>query len=129
MEHTFIYDGDCAFCSQSARFLERRVRTAAKVVPWQWADLESLGVTQEEAEAAVIWVEPGLKQAGPDAIAVLLRRAQWYWKPAGWALSLKPASWLMWPLYRLISRNRHKLPGGTAACSLPQAERDRLAGA
>jgi hypothetical protein len=35
----------------------------------------------------------------------------------------------MWPLYRLISRNRHKLPGGTAACSLPQAERDRLAGA
>ncbi|MDN3239322.1 thiol-disulfide oxidoreductase DCC family protein [Glycomyces tritici] len=128
MDHTFLYDGDCAFCTQSAQFLERHVRTTAKVTPWQWADLDALGVTQDEAEAAVIWIEPGLTRAGPDAIAVLLRRAQWYWKPIGGVLSLKPVSWLAWPVYRLVSRNRHKLPGGTAACSLPQAERDRLAG-
>lgn len=125
MTRTFLFDGDCAFCSTSAQFLEKHVRNDAKVVPWQWSDLDALGVTQEEAEAAVIWIEPGLKQAGPDAIAVLLRRAQWYWKPLGWILSLKPVSWLAWPAYRLVSRNRHKLPGGTAACSLPQAERDR----
>lgn len=129
MDHTFLYDGDCAFCSTSAQFLERRVRTTAKVTPWQWADLDALGTTREEAEAAVIWIEPGFKRAGPDAIAVLLRRAQWYWKPIGWVLSLRPVSWLAWPVYRLVSRNRHKLPGGTAACSLPQAERDCLAGA
>jgi predicted DCC family thiol-disulfide oxidoreductase YuxK len=126
MTRTFLYDGDCAFCTTSARFLDRHVRTEAEVVPWQWSDLDALGVTQEEAEAAVIWIEPDFKQAGPDAIAVLLRRAQWYWKPIGWVLSLKPVSWLAWPVYRLISRNRHRLPGGTAACSLPQAERDRL---
>jgi predicted DCC family thiol-disulfide oxidoreductase YuxK len=128
MTKTFLYDGDCAFCSTSAQFLEKHVRTGAKVTRWQWADLDALGVTQEEAEEAVIWIEPDLKRAGPDAIAVLLRRAQWYWKPIGWVLSLKPVSWLAWPAYRLISRNRHKLPGGTAACSLPQAERDRLVG-
>lgn len=128
MDTTFLYDGDCAFCTQSAQFLEKHVRNNAQVTPWQWADLDALGVTQDEAEAAVVWIEPGFKRAGPDAIAVLLRRAQWYWKPIGWVLSLKPVSWLAWPVYRLISRNRHKLPGGTAACSLPQAERDRLAG-
>lgn len=128
MDTTFLYDGDCAFCTQSAQFLEKHVRNNAQVTPWQWADLDALGVTQDEAEAAVIWIEPDFKRAGPDAIAVLLRRAQWYWKPIGWVLSLKPVSWLAWPVYRLISRNRHKLPGGTAACSLPQAERDRLAG-
>jgi predicted DCC family thiol-disulfide oxidoreductase YuxK len=127
MTPTFLFDGDCAFCSTSAQFLEKHVRTDAKVVPWQWSDLDALGVTQDEAEAAVIWIEPGLTKAGPDAIAVLLRRAQWYWKPIGWVLSLKPVSWLAWPVYRLVSRNRHRLPGGTAACSLPQAERDRLA--
>ena len=127
MTRTFLFDGDCAFCSTSAQFLEKHVRNDAKVAPWQWSDLDALGVTQEEAEAAVIWIEPGLKKAGPDAIAVLLRRAQWYWKPIGWVLSLKPVSWLAWPVYRLVSRNRHRLPGGTAACSLPQAERDRLA--
>ncbi|WP_051704635.1 thiol-disulfide oxidoreductase DCC family protein [Glycomyces sp. NRRL B-16210] len=122
----FLFDGDCAFCTNCARFLKRRVRTEARVLPWQWADLDALGVEQSEAEAAVLWVEPHLRRAGPDAVAVLLRRAQWYWKPFGGVLSLTPVSWLAWPVYRLIARNRHRLPGGTAACSLPQSERDRL---
>lgn len=126
MRTTFLYDGDCAFCTTSANFLEKHVRTEAKVVPWQWSDLEALGVTQAQAEDAVQWIEPGFRRAGPDAIAVLLRRAQWYWKPVGRVLSLRPVSWLAWPVYRLVARNRHRLPGGTAACSLPQADRDRL---
>ncbi|MCH7231801.1 DUF393 domain-containing protein [Glycomyces sp. L485] len=123
----FLYDGDCAFCTTCAKFLERRVKTEAEVKPWQWADLDALGIDQQAAEDAVQWIEPGFVKAGPDAIAVLLRRAQWYWKPLGWIVSLKPVSWLAWRLYRLVSRNRHRIPGGTAACSLPQAERDRLA--
>ncbi|MFC3494367.1 thiol-disulfide oxidoreductase DCC family protein [Glycomyces rhizosphaerae] len=128
MTHTFLYDGDCAFCTKAAQFLEKHVRTTAEVTPWQWADLAGLGVSQAQAEEAVIWVEANYQQAGPDAIAVLLRRAQWYWRPIGWFLSFKLVSKAAWPVYRLISRNRHKLPGGTAACSLPQAERDRLTG-
>lgn len=123
----FLYDGDCAFCTMCADFLDKHVRTEAEVKPWQWADLDALGIGQEDAEAAVQWIEPDLTRAGPDAIAVLLRRAQWYWRPLGWIASLKPVSWLAWPVYRLVSRNRDKLPGGTAACALPQAERDRLA--
>jgi predicted DCC family thiol-disulfide oxidoreductase YuxK len=128
MNHVFLYDGDCAFCTKAARFLERRVRTTAKVTPWQWANLDGLGVSQADAEAAVIWVEENFRQDGPDAIAVLLRRAQWHWRPIGWLLSFKLVSKAAWPVYRVVARNRHKLPGGTAACSLPQAERDRLAG-
>jgi predicted DCC family thiol-disulfide oxidoreductase YuxK len=122
---TFLYDGDCAFCTSCARFVERRVQTEAEITPWQWADLSALGVEQRSVEAAVLWVEPGLAAAaGPDAIAVLLRRAQWYWRPLGWLGSLIPVSWLAWPLYRLIARHRHRLPGGTPACSLPQSGRD-----
>ncbi|WP_112138576.1 thiol-disulfide oxidoreductase DCC family protein [Glycomyces dulcitolivorans] len=127
-QHTFLYDGDCAFCTSSANFIEKHIRTRAKVVPWQWADLDALGITQQEAEDAVQWIEISFQRSGPDAIAVLLRRAQWYWKPFGWFLSLKPVSAVAWPLYRWVARNRHRLPGGTAACSLPQAERDRLRG-
>ncbi|QSB06809.1 thiol-disulfide oxidoreductase DCC family protein [Natronoglycomyces albus] len=119
----FLYDGDCAFCSRSAQFVLKRIRTDAAVVPWQGADLEALGVRREDAEAAIQWVEPGMRRAGPDAVAVLLRRAQWYWKPAGWVLSNVVASRLTWPLYRLVARNRGRLPGGTAACALPQAQR------
>ncbi len=122
----FLYDGDCAFCTTCANFVERRIPTGARVVPWQFADLDALGVTQVEAEEAVIWAAPGRPTAaGPVAIARLLVDAGSFWRPLGWVLGLAPVRWLAWPAYRLIARNRHRLPGGTAACSLPQAERDR----
>ena len=132
MTATFLYDGDCSFCSSCAGFIERRIPTGADVKPWQFADLDALGVTQPQAEDAVIWVpatgEGGRSArttAGPEAIARLLVDAGSFWRPLGWMLDLPPVRWVAWPVYRLISRNRHRLPGGTAACSLPQAERDR----
>jgi predicted DCC family thiol-disulfide oxidoreductase YuxK len=129
MGPVFLYDGDCSFCTSCAHFIERRIRTSAAVTPWQFADLGALGVTQESAEAAVIWVAPGDADhpAGPEAIARLLVDAGGVWRPLGWALDLRPVRWIAWPVYRWISRNRHRMPGGRAACSLPQAERDRHA--
>jgi predicted DCC family thiol-disulfide oxidoreductase YuxK len=126
----FLYDGDCAFCTSCARFVERRIPTSAAVTPWQFADLDALGVSQAAAEEAVIWVEAGNRPAsdpvaGPEAIARLLIDAGSFWRPIGWALDLPPVRWLAWPVYRLVARNRHRMPGGTAACALPQAERDR----
>ena len=124
----FLYDGDCAFCTTCARFVERRIPTAAEVTPWQFADLDALGVTQAEAERAVVWVAPGANAAGPDAIARLLVDAGSFWRLLGRVLGLRPVGWVAWPVYRWVARNRHRMPGGTAACSLPQAERDRRAG-
>jgi predicted DCC family thiol-disulfide oxidoreductase YuxK len=130
----FLYDGDCSFCSTCADFIERRIPTGADVKPWQFVDLDALGVTQAEAEEAVIWVPAagsgadgpgGETKAGPEAIARLLVEAGSFWRPLGWVLDFAPVRWVAWPVYRLVSRNRHRLPGGTAACSLPQAERDR----
>lgn len=124
----FVYDGDCAFCTTCARFIEARIPTSATVSPWQFSDLAALGVTQEAAEAAVLWVVPGRPAAtvaGPQAIARLLGDAGGVWRPLGWFLDLPPVRALAWPVYRWIARNRHRLPGGTAACSLPHAERDR----
>jgi predicted DCC family thiol-disulfide oxidoreductase YuxK len=127
----FVYDGDCAFCSSCARFIERHIPTSAEVVPWQFADLDALGVSQDEAEAGVQWVDPRpgrpVRAAGPAAIAWLLVDAGSYWRTLGWLLDRRPVRWMAGPAYRLIARNRHRLPGGTAACRLPQAERDRIA--
>ena len=123
----FVYDGDCAFCTTCARFIERRIPTSAEVSPWQFADLDALGVTQAQAEEAVLWVADGEPvAAGPEAIARLLVDGGSYWRALGWVLGLRPVTWLAWPVYRWVARNRHRLPGGTAACSLPQAERDKL---
>ena len=126
----FVYDGDCSFCSSCARFIERRIPTRASVVPWQFADLGALGLTVDECETAVQWVDPagGVTAAGPDGIAALLRDAGKGWWLIGSVLRLKPVRTVAWPAYRWVANHRHLLPGGTAACSLPQRERDRLAG-
>lgn len=125
----FLFDGDCAFCTTCSQFIDRRIPTTAEVTPWQFADLDALGVAQADAEEAVVWVAPdGTTAAGPDAIARLLVDAGSVWRPLGWVLGFRPVGWVAWPIYRWVARNRHRLPGGTAACSLPQAERDRRAG-
>ncbi|MFC4337881.1 thiol-disulfide oxidoreductase DCC family protein [Salininema proteolyticum] len=120
MRPVFVFDGDCAFCTRCAEFVRRRVRTEAEVLPWQEADLGELGLSLEDVEGAVQWVDSDIRAAGPDAIAVLLRRAQWYWKPIGALLSLSLVSRLAWPVYRLVARNRHRMPGGTPACAVEQ---------
>jgi predicted DCC family thiol-disulfide oxidoreductase YuxK len=128
MRPTFVFDGDCAFCSTCARFIERRIPTPADVVAWQFTDLAALGLTEARAEEAVQWVEGARRTAGPEAIGDLLVSAGSYWRVLGRLLLLRPVLAAAWPAYRLISRHRDRLPGGTAMCALPQAERDRLRG-
>jgi predicted DCC family thiol-disulfide oxidoreductase YuxK len=122
----FLFDGDCAFCSSAARFITRRIPTSATVVAWQFADLTALGVTQDAAEQAVQWIDARGVAAGPVAISRLLIDAGSYWRPLGWLLALPPVRWAAWPAYRWIARNRHRLPGGTAACSLSDHQRAAL---
>jgi predicted DCC family thiol-disulfide oxidoreductase YuxK len=121
---TFVYDGDCAFCTMCARFIERRVPHRATIVPWQFADLPALGLTREQGLAAVQWVPVGTvgsAGAGPVAIAALLRTGSGFWRAIGGALGLRPVTALAWPVYRWVAHNRHRLPGGTAACAVPGA--------
>jgi predicted DCC family thiol-disulfide oxidoreductase YuxK len=125
---TFVYDGDCSFCTTCAGFIERRIPTAARVIPWQHvSDLAVLGLTTEQCEEAVQWVAPdGAIASGPDAIALLLHDAGRLWQLAGGALQLPPVRLAAWPAYRWVAEHRHLLPGGTAACSLPQDQRQNL---
>jgi predicted DCC family thiol-disulfide oxidoreductase YuxK len=125
MSGTFLFDGDCAFCTSCARFIERWIRTPARVQPWQRADLDSLRVTPAQCEESVQWSEPGIEPVpGPLAIAALLRSAVGWagrvvWRPLGVLLGSRPVLALAWPVYRWVARNRSRLPGGTAACAVP----------
>ncbi|MGY0005494.1 thiol-disulfide oxidoreductase DCC family protein [Micromonospora sp. I033] len=122
---TFVYDGDCAFCTRCARVIERWIPTRARVLPWQFADLDALGLTAAECEEAVQWVGgDGVRAAGPDAIARLLGDSNPMWRIAGAGLRLPPVRAAAWPAYRWVARNRHRLPGGTAACAVPSAGRN-----
>jgi predicted DCC family thiol-disulfide oxidoreductase YuxK len=120
-----LFDGDCAFCSSSARWIQAHIPTPVTLEPWQWTDLEPLGVTVEEVDVAVVLVDVTLRHtAGPEAFAGLLRSStSGFWRALGRTLGFGPVLAVAWPGYRWIARNRHRLPGGTAQCSLPQAER------
>ena len=153
---TFLYDGDCAFCSSCARFIDRFIPTRVEVAPWQFADLARLGLTRAQVSESVWFVPaqaPAVRtsrparsarsarsgarlvgsSAGPAAIADLLRTATGpsgvlLWRPVGRVLGLRPLITLAWPVYRWVARNRHRLPGGTAACAIPVNHADRASG-
>ena len=113
---TLVFDGDCAFCTNCARFIERR-EPEADVVPWQFADLAALGPTEEEAIEAVQWVPAeGPTRSGHEAIAAVLESCGGIWRVIGRALLLPGISWVAARAYRLVARNRYRLPGGTPAC-------------
>lgn len=119
-----VYDGDCGICTKSAGFAARRLVPDAGVVAFQHTDLDALGLTPEECERAVQWVRPsGRVTAGHLAIGDVLRAAGGWWAPLGWLAQIPPTSWLAAVIYRWIAANRHRLPGGTPACSMPANER------
>jgi predicted DCC family thiol-disulfide oxidoreductase YuxK len=113
-----VFDGDCAFCTSCADFLQR-LGTDADVVAWQLTDLAELGLTELQAAAAVQWVEvDGTSRSGHEALAATLIAAGSIWKLLGRALLLPGISWIAAKAYRLVARNRHRLPGGTPACRI-----------
>ncbi len=113
-----VFDGDCAFCTTCARFLER-IGPDAEIVAWQLTDLTELGITEQEAAEAVRWVEvDGTVRSGHEAIAATLNTAGRIWRVVGRALLLPGISRLAARVYRLVADNRHRLPGGTPACTL-----------
>lgn len=122
----FLFDGDCSFCSSCARFIDRRIPTRASVQPWQWTELDGLGVSVDEVDVAVVWVASSTcHTAGPAAIADLLRSSTARsWRVVGRLLAPTPVLWATGFAYRWVARNRDKMPGGTAQCALPQARRN-----
>lgn len=117
-----IFDGDCGFCTTSAHWIERRLSDDVEVVAWQFVDdLAALDLTAEEANERVWWITPdGNKRGGHLAIGDALASAGGFWGFLGRLSLLPPFVWLGGPVYRLIARNRHRMPGGTPACRIDQ---------
>ena len=112
-----LYDGDCAFCTSCARAL-KRIGPDAEIVPWQLIDLAGLGITEQQASAAVRWVPTnGAARSGHEAIAEALRSAGGIARILGAILLAPGSSWVAARVYRVIADNRHRLPGGTPACA------------
>ncbi len=114
-----IYDGDCGFCTATARWAERRLSDNYQVVPSQQADLDTLGLTDEDVVRSAWWIGPdGTRWDEHRSIAGALRAMSGPWPTIGQLLMLGPISWLARAMYRLVANNRYRIRWpGAAKCS------------
>lgn len=114
-----LYDADCGFCTRCARWLDAHA-PGLEVRPMHTVDLARLGVDEARATREVPFVlADGSVAWGAAAIGESLRRCRAPWSSAGRVLLAPPVLAVARPVYALVARNRHRLPGGTAACALP----------
>ncbi len=120
---TLLYDGDCGFCTQSAKWLSDR---GAPIASWQSIpDLAELGLTEADVTSAAYWFdESGAAHRGHLGIGAALIAADMPWPIAGRIILTPPFRWLAGPIYALIAKNRFRLPGSTDACRLPSEPSD-----
>lgn len=120
-----IFDGDCGFCTASARWVGARLEGEHPVVPYQHIDPGDYGLSQHDVETAAYWVEDGTAHRGHRAIAASLRAIGGPWGIAGRVMDVPPLRWLAAGAYHLVAANRHRLPGSTPACRFEQPDTDR----
>lgn len=121
-----VFDGDCAFCTRSVRFVERRIARRPAIEPWQSLDLERLGLDRADCERAVQWIgEAGDRASAHVAVARTLVYGGKGWAVLGRVILLPGIRSVAGLVYRWIARNRHRMPGGTAQCNLPASERTK----
>lgn len=122
-----VYDGDCAICTRLSRVVTTRLRARPEdfaVTAYQHADLAELGLTTEQCDQALQWVGgDGEISSGEDAVAHVFCASRMPFPPLGSILQAPGIHALAGVAYRWVARNRHRLPGGTPACSLPAADR------
>jgi predicted DCC family thiol-disulfide oxidoreductase YuxK len=120
MSFILVYDGDCGFCQRCVDFGHARFPVMPKVSRWQELDLTDHGLTFDEVTTSVQLLGPnGLRASGARAVAVLLAvQPGVLWRTAGRVMLVPPVSWAAEAVYRVIARNRQRLPGSTGTCSV-----------
>jgi hypothetical protein len=98
-------------------WLPRPVRS----IPWQWADLDGLGLTHEDVRDFAWYLTPTRSYAGAMCLAhLLIAQPHAGLRFAGHLLATPPFSILAALGYNVIAKYRHRLPGGTPACAMPR---------
>jgi predicted DCC family thiol-disulfide oxidoreductase YuxK len=107
----FIFDGDCGFCQKWAAWLQHRAGTAVQFLPFQALDdLARFGLTIEDVRSASYLVQNGDVYRGGRGFARVLIQSRGAWRLVGRFLDSPGMRLVSAIAYRLIARNRHRLP-------------------
>ncbi len=124
-----LFDGTCAFCERSVRFIATRdpaayFRFGASQTPAAAAILVRFGTTREATRSLVL-VEGGQVYLRSTAVLRIARRMTWPWRWAGVLLAVPLP--IRDAVYRVVAAIRHRVAGASNACEVPPKEiRDRL---
>ncbi|NHN55569.1 DUF393 domain-containing protein [Calidifontibacter sp. DB0510] len=123
IDAVLIFDGDCGFCTRTARFADRFVSAGRyQVAAWQELDLPAFGLTPQECtEAAQFVDDQGRVSAGHRAIAAGLTHGRAVWRPLGHLIVTPGIEALSARAYAWVAAHRYQLPGGTPQCAMPNA--------
>ena len=119
-----LFDGTCAFCEASVRFIAVRDSTAyfrfgASQTPQGETMLREHGVTRESARSIVL-IEDGQVFLRSTASLRIARHLSWPWRAAAILL------WIPRPIrdavYGVVAAIRHRLAGRSNACEIPPPE-------
>lgn len=112
-----VYDGDCAFCELWVGRMKRWLPVTPKTVTSQLIDLDGVGLTDDDVSNYAWLITPTKHIAGGSILAELLvHQPRFGLRLAGHILKLWPLDAIANAVYRVVARNRHRLPGSTPAC-------------
>ena len=119
-EPVFLFDGDCASCTGAAAWVVEHLERPARALPWQQVELSDLGLSREEAERRVWWLEPdGRRYHSERAIAQALMACGNPWRALGRLIGVRGIERVAEWVYRGVARVRGRLPGPTPAMRRP----------
>jgi predicted DCC family thiol-disulfide oxidoreductase YuxK len=112
-----IYDGDCAFCELWITRLQRGLRVVPPALPSTSVDLDRLGLTPDDVARFAWLITPGRHVAGGAILReLLIRQPRINLRFLGHLLGLWPIPVITEAVYRIVARNRHRLPGSSDSC-------------
>jgi len=112
-----VYDGDCAFCELWVGRLQRGLPVVPRAIPSQDADLDGLGLSADDVAKYAWLITPERHIAGGAILReLLIHQPRLSLRFLGHFLGLWPIPLIADGVYRLVARNRHRLPGSQAAC-------------
>ncbi|MCF4137988.1 DUF393 domain-containing protein [Streptomyces sp. Tue 6430] len=115
------YDGDCGFCRTSVGRIRALAAPTVEAVPWQSLPAEVTAPHLERLDREVLLLRGGAVLAGgADAVARYVGASpSRAYRVLAAVVRLPGIRACARVVYRWISRNRHRLPGGTSACAVP----------
>jgi len=112
-----VYDGDCAFCELWVNRLKRSLPVVPRAVPSKNVDLDAWGLSADDVARYAWLITPDRHIAGGSILGeLLIHQPRPHLRFLGHLLGLWPIAFIADGVYRLVAKNRHRLPGSQATC-------------